>query len=597
MNTPACLLLSLVAPLLLTPAPAATPGKPNVVLILIDDLSHYGVSAYGSTRLGFEGSTLDDVNLSTPNIDRLAAEGLRCDSAYAYPLCEPTRIALMSGKHNNRNLITKKAQHASDITFSDLFKRAGYATGIFGKWKQSRGTKEIPAKDYLYQFGWDEFCAFDLVKQGNRFFNPSLVINGQIKEFDDGIDPATGRRWFGPDICNRHALEFIEKHKDRPFFLYYPLALVHKEDEGNYHVPSPNTQPREVFDKFDDDFQSPIGNDKETLKYFPEMIRYTDTLIGRIIDKLDSLSLRENTLVVLMGDNATQKPFIHVLADGTRYPGNKGRTTDHGMHVPLIFSQPGTVPAGKPGSIRSYGGLVDLVDIHPTLCEAAGITPPNAGHLDGVSLWPQVLGKPGEHRSEIFTYYDETVGNPTPEQRKNAVILRFAFDHQYKRYAPHKGYPQGRFFDIRADSQETGGSRQVKAPNFGIIYHSGLDLDTLTPDQQAAFDRLGKVIEANRMVPVTALKIRETSLTLAKGDSRTISAGIIPAHATRNNVIWESGDPSIASIDKFGTVTARKPGETRISVYSWDDAHPVANNSSQTFSRTGISSTIPVTVR
>ena len=191
---------------------------------MIDDLSHYGVSAYGSDKLGFENKVFHDIPCRTPNIDKLAAEGLRCDRGFAYPLCEPTRIALMTGKHNNRNLLEKKAQHASDITFGDVFKRAGYATGITGKWKQSRGTKEIPAKDYLYQFGWDEFCCFDLVKQGRRFFRPSLVVNGEIKNYGAGTDPDTGRRWFGPDICNRFALDFIEHHNVYSWEDAHPLA-------------------------------------------------------------------------------------------------------------------------------------------------------------------------------------------------------------------------------------------------------------------------------------------------------------------------------------------------------------------------------------
>ena len=127
--------------------------QPNVVLILIDDLSHYGVTAYGANRISSIKGAFTNKPFSTPRIDRLAVEGLRCDNAYVYPLCEPTRIALMSGQYNSRNFLRCKAQHASEITFGDVFQRAGYATGIFGKWKQTRGTREIPGKDYIYEFG------------------------------------------------------------------------------------------------------------------------------------------------------------------------------------------------------------------------------------------------------------------------------------------------------------------------------------------------------------------------------------------------------------------------------------------------------------
>ena len=122
---------------------AVQAARPNVVLILIDDLNHYGVTAYGANRISEWSGLFTNKTFSTPRIDRLAYEGLRCDNAYAYPLCEPTRIALMSGQYNSRNFLRCKAQHASEITFGDVFQRAGYATGIFGKWKQTRGTKEI----------------------------------------------------------------------------------------------------------------------------------------------------------------------------------------------------------------------------------------------------------------------------------------------------------------------------------------------------------------------------------------------------------------------------------------------------------------------
>ena len=167
---------------------AVQAARPNVVLILIDDLNHYGVTAYGANRISEWSGLFTNKTFSTPRIDRLAYEGLRCDNAYAYPLCEPTRIALMSGQYNSRNFLRCKAQHASEITFGDVFQRAGYATGIFGKWKQTRGTKEIHGKDYIFEFGWDEFCCFDVVGEGQRFINPNLVINGKQANYSQRTD-------------------------------------------------------------------------------------------------------------------------------------------------------------------------------------------------------------------------------------------------------------------------------------------------------------------------------------------------------------------------------------------------------------------------
>lgn len=295
----------------------------NVVLILIDDLSHYGVSAYGANRIRSLRGSFADQEFSTPNIDQLAREGLRVDYAFAHPICENTRVALMSGMDNDRNYLQPKSLHASDITFGDTFKRAGYATGLFGKWKQTRGTREIPGKKYISEFGWDEYVAYDVVTEGQRFINPNLVINGEIVNYTGrkDLDPVTGRRWYGPDIVNRHALEFIDRHQDEPFFLYYPMMLVHDD-----HKPTPDTLPHSIFDEFDEADHNRDGHTGDDQKFFPEMIAYTDKLIGKVVAKLDAAGIRDQTLVVVMGDNGTKESFAHILHDGTVYPAEKEGT-------------------------------------------------------------------------------------------------------------------------------------------------------------------------------------------------------------------------------------------------------------------------------
>jgi arylsulfatase A len=575
---------------LLALTPLITGAAPNVVFILIDDLSHYGVTAYGANRLSSSGGEFTNVTFSTPHMDRLATEGLRCTRAYAYPLCEPTRTTLMSGKYNSRNHLVSKGQHASDITFGDVFKRAGYATGMTGKWKQTRGTKEIPGQRYISEFGWDEYCCFDVVNAGRRYLNPNLVINGKVVNYTDkmGRDPATGRRWYGPDVCERFALEFIERHQHERFFLYYPMVLVHDE-----HKPTPDTVPRSAFDEFDDAIDNRNGRRGDDRKYFPDMIAYADKMVGNIVAKLEALGLRQNTLIVLMADNGTKEAFTHILPDGSTYPGGKGSTTDAGTHVPLILSQPGTIPAAASGHGRVYDGIVDLADLYPTLCEASGIVPPNRADLDGISFWPQVLGKTTtEHRASSYVWYN---GN-TPATDLSE-LLEYAFDKNFKRYAPHQGFSKGRFFDLRTDLLEVGGRTKLRAPGWNKWYSSGLALDQLTAEQKAAYDRLGQVLEARRYVPVKALQIGPRALSLAPGKTATLAAAVTPAHATRNNVIWESSAPALASVDKFGRVTAHRAGEARIAVNSWDDARPLANNAAETFSRGGISDAVTVRVR
>jgi len=558
-----------------------------VVLILIDDLSHYGVTAYGANRISSMKGAFTELPFATPRIDRLAVEGLRCDHAYVYPLCEPTRIALMSGQYNSRNFLRCKAQHASEITFGDVFQRAGYTTGIFGKWKQTRGTKEIPAKDYIFAFGWDEFCCFDVVGESQRFINPNLVINGKVHNYvgRTDLDPVTGRRWYGPDICNRRARDFIDRHKDKPFFLYYPMLLVHAE-----HKPTPGTQPRSVFDQFDEAKHNRDGHTGDDHRFFPDMLAYMDKLIGKVIDKLAEHHLREKTLVVVMGDNGTKESFTHVRADGSLYPGGKGGNKDNGLHVPLILSWPGTIPTGRQGQIRSYPGLVDVTDIYPTLCAATGLSIPNARAIDGVSFWPQALGAAAEPRQVIYTWYNGN--NPATDQ---AQVLRYAFNKQFKRYAPHAHFPEGRFFDLRTDPLEETGDRVVKLR--WVHYHrSGLDLGGLTSIQKAAYDELGRVIDSHRYVPVTGLEIVKGQSSLRVGDSVTLQCRISPRHATRQNLIWESSNPEVISVDKFGTATAHRRGKARITVYSWDDAYPVAANLPRTYSREGIQDSLNLSV-
>jgi len=561
--------------------------KPNVVLILIDDLSHYGVAIYGADKVSEVHGEFEKASIATPNIDKLAKGGLVCNNAFAYPLCEPTRIALMSGKYNNRNFLRCKSQHESDITFGDVFKKEGYATGVFGKWKQTRGTKEVPGKDYIYKFGWDEFCAFDVVEEGKRFINPNLVINGDIKDYQmrTDLDPETGRRWYGPDIVNRYALRFIEKNKDKPFFLYYPMLLVHDE-----HQPTPDTKPASIFDNFDEGRNAYNKNKGDDKRFFPDMISYMDKLIGKVVSKLDELGLRENTLIVIMGDNGTKETFEHVLPNDSIYPGRKGGTTDNGLHVPLIFNQPGKIKGGKNNKLNRYDGLVDVTDIFPTIAEATSIEIPRKEELDGISQWPQVLGKKGEPREVIYTWY-----NNNQMYTSNEELLIYAFDKNFKRYAPCTEYPNGRFFDLRTDPLEHVGDTVVER-RFKVMLHSGLDTLKLDKTQNKAFQRLGKVIEQHNYVPVKSLLIVPESNSCKVGHVMKLTCNVSPENATRKNIIWESSNPKVATINKFGELKGLNSGEVIISVYSWDDAFPVSANREETYFKNGIKSEIHIKI-
>ncbi|WP_158966741.1 sulfatase-like hydrolase/transferase [Paraglaciecola sp. L3A3] len=568
---------------------ASKQDSTNVVLILIDDISHYGVTAYGADRVNSYRKRFKDVKIHTPNIDQLAHEGVMVANAFAYQLCENTRIAIMSGKENKRNYLQPKSQHHSDITFGDTFQKAGYKTGLFGKWKQTRGTKDKPGKDYIYEFGWDEFTAFDVVTAKNRFINPDLVINGEKVNYNDrkDLDPITGRRWYGPDIVNRDALNFIEKNKDKPFFLYYPMMLIHDK-----HQPTPDTLPHSVFDNFQENKKRnvPMAQSGDDHKFLPDMIAYMDKMIGNVVKKLDETGLRENTLIVVVGDNGTKESFEHVFADGTRYPGRKGGHADNGLHVPLILNQPKTIPAGLGRKKNNYQGMVDIVDIYPTIAEAANVVIPNQKDIDGISFWQQAKGAAGEARTTIHHW-----GNGNNKYTDDHMLVDYAFNQNFKRYAPTQHFPKGRFFDLRTDLLEREGDT-FKEFKFKVLRYSGLPIDSLDAEQKAAYDMLGEVLKQNRIVEVKDIAIMSAPNKLKVGEVSQVHAKLIPANTTRNGVVWVSSDPSVVSVNKFGEVMAHKAGKANIQVYSWADAKPLANNQAPELLTSGVSDSHAFTV-
>ncbi len=557
----------------------AKSSNPNVVLILMDDVNHYAVSAYGAKTMSSKGA-FEHAPVSTPRIDSLARDGVLCKHMHTYPLCEPTRIALMSGKNNRRNFLDSKSQHASDITFGDLFDRAGYQTGIVGKWKQTRGTKEIPGEKYIYEFGWDEFFCFDVVDQGRRMIEPKLVLNGEKKDYL-GIDPETGRRFYGPDIINRYALDFIERNQEKPFFLYYSMLLMHVE-----HTPTPDTMPKSVFDNFD--VNAGKGRIKGTdKKFYPDMMAYTDKMVGKVLDKLDELNLADNTIVVLMGDNGSHIVDFF-MADGSVWHGYKGTHKDAGTHVPLLIRAPGKIPAGT-----KYDGLTYVTDILPMLCDGANVEVPNRADIDGISFWDQITGKSkNEPRKAITTWY---IGNAG--KADTGSLVEYSFDKEFKCYKPNPMYPDGRFFDLRTDIyEEAGGPEKKPMPASSSFLYAGLDLKNLTPEQQKAYDHHNRLLAEKAYVAVERLQVVKSEMPMRAGQSQQLTCKIYPSNATRNNVVWETSDPSIATIDKFGVLKSHKPGEVTVTAYSWDDANPNSKNVGPSLKRDGIKSSVKVPI-
>ncbi len=392
---PALPLFATLCCLALASTIAAADRKPNVILIMADDFGYECVTANGGQ------------SYQTPHLDKLAATGMRFENCYVQPLCTPTRAQLMTGIYNVRNYIEFGLLDPKATTFAHLLKKAGDATGICGKWQLGQ------AKDLPQQFGFDESYLWQHTRRPPRFANPGVEHNGKEIDFNGGE--------YGPKVVNDFALDFVTRHRARPFLLYYPMILTH--DPFQPTPDSANWDPKTKSEQLQKD-----------VKHFADMTAYMDKMIGRLVAKLDELGLRENTLVLFLGDNGTH-PTVTSRFKGTAYQGGKGTGTVRGNHVPFIAHWPGRIPPG-----RVNADLIASVDFLPTVCAAAGTTVPAALRIDGRSFLPQLLGQKGQPRDSYYLWYARN-GGPS------AMF-------EYAQSVTHKLHHDGTFYDLTADRFE-----------------------------------------------------------------------------------------------------------------------------------------------
>lgn len=379
--------------------------RPNIIVIMVDDLGYETITANGGS------------SYQSPEIDKIAAEGMRFEHCYAQPLCTPSRVKLMTGIYNVRNYVRFGLLEENQRTFGHLFQEAGYATCIIGKWQLGKDPMS-PRKA-----GFDEHCLWQVSEgrvdeQGRdtRFSQPVLETNGILKAYEKGD--------FGPRIVADYGLNFMEKasQANKPFLLYYPMILTHCP-----FSPTPDS-PEWTHD------DTTVMEYKGQAHYFEDMVAYTDRIMGDINQKLEELGIKENTLLIFTGDNGTDLPVVSTL-NGREVAGAKGKSTDAGTRVPLIAVWPGKIPAGKVSQ-----DLVDFSDILPTICDAANISVPNTPILDGRSFFPQLLGKAGNPRNWIYNWYSRS-----GEVEKARVFART------QRY---KLYKNGEFYEVPKDYLE-----------------------------------------------------------------------------------------------------------------------------------------------
>jgi len=353
----------------LNPVFGATNAKPNIVYILADDL--------GFAELGCNGAD----KYKTPNIDALANSGVRFTHFYTAPLCGPSRSLILTGRYAFRTGAVSQDACKSLVRSGDkaeqmiptVLKKAGYATALIGKWGQLSPSGSPAEWGFEHDFHfkgsgmyWNGKAVKTMTEDGKVRGDPdSYVIDGKVIPVKDGE--------YIPDLMHKDATVWLEAHKDGPFFLYYSMSHVHGEI-----LPTPDSLP------------APAGEDAATrlARHYTDNINYMDKLVGKLMVELDRLKLRDNTLIVFMGDNGTAKAHAPVATiGGKRLEGEKGSMKEGGGLVPFFATWPGVSPVGKVNP-----NVADASDLLPTFAEVAGAPLPAGRVIDGRSLVSQFKG-------------------------------------------------------------------------------------------------------------------------------------------------------------------------------------------------------------
>lgn len=353
-RTALVLLVSLVAAVPVAQAaesPAPLPG-PNIILILSDDVGLGDIHCCGGP-------------FQTPHIDALAAGGTRFEYSYSTPLCGPSRCQLLTGRYPHRTGLNSNHSHdaidpSREVMIPTVLKKAGYVTASVGKWGQMCFG---PA-----EWGFDEHLVFRGSGRYWRDQTHEYTVNGKEQDLPQGK--------YLPDLMHQFVVEFIARHKDQSFFIYYPISHIHGPI-----VPTPDSKP---------------GATKDQL--YVDNVTYMDKLVGRLVEELDRQHLREKTLVLFAGDNGTARFGVEAATvNGRAISGQKGSMLEGGSRVPLIAQWPGVTPAGKVNH-----DLTDFSDFFATLAELAGARLPEGVTLDSHSFAAQIRGQKGSPREWVY---------------------------------------------------------------------------------------------------------------------------------------------------------------------------------------------------
>jgi arylsulfatase A-like enzyme len=410
-------------------------SKPNIIFILADDLGYGDLGCYGQKKI------------KTPNIDALAAAGMRFTQHYSgSTVCAPSRSVLMTGMHTGHTPIrgNKDAQPegqypiSSDvITLAEILKKAGYATGAFGKWGLGPPASE---GDPLNQ-GFDRFFGYFCQRFAHNYYPYYLWDNDKKLMLDENKGNLEGI--YAPLLIQKEVLAFIEKNKDNPFFAYVPSIIPHAElkaPEKNMRKYRGKFEPEKVYKGCDPGCNGyklgGYGSQPESHAAFAAMVDLLDEQVGEIVSKIKVLGLDQNTIILFSSDNG---PHLEGGADPDYFDSNgilrgyKRDLYEGGIRVPMIVAWPGKV---KPGSRTDH--ISAFWDVLPTLGEITAVKPPE--DIDGISFLPTLMGNEQAQHDYLYwefherggrrairkdqwklVYYDVKTGNPNPAELYNLV--------------------------------------------------------------------------------------------------------------------------------------------------------------------------------
>lgn len=411
------------------PAEGNSPRKPNFIYILLDDAGYGDLGCYGQALF------------KTPNIDRLAREGVRFTDHYAgSAVCAPSRCSLLTGLHTghcyirgNREMWPEEGQEplpSGAVTLPRLLKEAGYVTGMFGKWGLGYpGSSGDPLEQ-----GFGEFFGYNCQRQAHNYYPDHLWHNREKVPLDG--------KTYSHDLIMDRALDFIRENREGPFFCYLPVTIPH----ASMHVPEESAKPfRREFWKHEltpGIYAGPVIRNPAAC--FAGMMTRLDRQIGELVELVDGLGLAGDTCIMLSSDNGPHKEGGHrpgLFDSNGPFRGFKRDLYEGGIRVPMIARRPGAI---EPGQVT--GHVSAFWDVLPTLCELAGIEAP--GDIDGLSFAPVLDGRAGEQKRHDYLYWElpELGGRQAARAGKWKAV----------RYRVSRG-PDGpaELYDLESDPGET----------------------------------------------------------------------------------------------------------------------------------------------